>query len=527
MKRPILALLVFVLAARLLALPFPPLTDTTEGRYASIAREMADTGDWVTPRLWHKGEHVAFLGKPPLHFWLAAVSVRLFGPNEFAVRFPAWLCAAGLIVLMHRVLRRFHGRRLADWACFLTAASAGYALLSGFSGVDMTLTFGVSGALLANYAFLREQDDRKRNVWSVLVFVFLAWSFMVKGPVGLLAFGMPVFLWTLWHHQWRAMSRHWWALGVVLFLALTVPWFVMCENANPGSTRYFFWNENVLRFITPGYGDRYGHGHAQFRGMSVLMTLGVLGPGSLLALWAFAFRRRSVRLRALLASRRWSYFLIPPVAWALFWCLGRQYLATYFVPLVPMGAVWLAALIRHIPLSPRLMPRFAAAWTAVLVIACFAAAPFLESNSTRVAPSLAAKLGDRAEGGRLVWLHLVPYSACFYMPGSACTIPMERDWSNAADIAPDAARDVFVARRKSFDRMPEGIKARIGAQARGAGWIVFRLKAEGGPGSGAEPRARGRAASGSASGRLFAIIAVGGGTLNVNGAVCEHANRVY
>ncbi|MEN3809069.1 phospholipid carrier-dependent glycosyltransferase, partial [Chromobacterium piscinae] len=72
--------LLALLAIRLLAMWAIPLTDTTEARYAEIARKMLETGNWVTP-LHDYG--VPFWAKPPLSTWLSAASMGLFGVNEF------------------------------------------------------------------------------------------------------------------------------------------------------------------------------------------------------------------------------------------------------------------------------------------------------------------------------------------------------------------------------------------------------------------------------------------------------------
>ena len=82
-----------VLCLRLVTLALYPIMDTTEARYAEIARRMAELGDWVTP--WYDHD-VPFWGKPPLSFWLTATSFHLFGVSEFTARLPHFLC--GLLV---------------------------------------------------------------------------------------------------------------------------------------------------------------------------------------------------------------------------------------------------------------------------------------------------------------------------------------------------------------------------------------------------------------------------------------------
>ena len=78
-----------LLAARLLAMFWWPFTDSTEARYAEIARKMVETGDWITPQFDYG---VPFWGKPPLHTWLSALGMKLFGVGAFGA--PS---AAGLL----------------------------------------------------------------------------------------------------------------------------------------------------------------------------------------------------------------------------------------------------------------------------------------------------------------------------------------------------------------------------------------------------------------------------------------------
>jgi 4-amino-4-deoxy-L-arabinose transferase-like glycosyltransferase len=93
----LLWLLVSVLAARLGLSALLPFADTTEPRYAEMARIMAETGDWITP--WFD-YGVPFWGKPPLSFWTQALSFKLFGVSEFAGRLPSWLAKGPLILVL-------------------------------------------------------------------------------------------------------------------------------------------------------------------------------------------------------------------------------------------------------------------------------------------------------------------------------------------------------------------------------------------------------------------------------------------
>ncbi|WP_369011382.1 ArnT family glycosyltransferase, partial [Oligella urethralis] len=86
-ERP-LFLLALILVAVLPVMALMPFSDTTEPRYAEIARLMLERNDWITP--WFDPQ-TPFWGKPPLSFWLQALSMKFFGVSEFAARLPSYL----------------------------------------------------------------------------------------------------------------------------------------------------------------------------------------------------------------------------------------------------------------------------------------------------------------------------------------------------------------------------------------------------------------------------------------------------
>src|ERR1700754_3406199 len=103
-------MLAAILGVRLWSMISVPLVDTSEPRYAEIARVMAATGDWITP--WFS-PGVPFWGKPPLSFWSEALAFRLFGVSEFSVRFPSWLAMAATVALIYACAQRLFGTRQA------------------------------------------------------------------------------------------------------------------------------------------------------------------------------------------------------------------------------------------------------------------------------------------------------------------------------------------------------------------------------------------------------------------------------
>ena len=245
-----------ILALRLLAMAMMPFADTSEPRYAEIARLMATTGDWITP--WFEpGE--PFWGKPPLAFWAQALSIRLFGLSELAVRLPSWLAMLGVLALVHRCARQLRGEQAARWATLLFAtmllpyASAGAVLTDAFLALGITLSM---------VSFLLAPRD-PRPLWRYGFFVGLAIGLLAKGPLALALTAGAMVPWMLWHRNARAQLRALpWAAGIALTLTLALPWYIAAELKTPGFLRYFIVGEHILRFVDPGWqGDRYGSAH--------------------------------------------------------------------------------------------------------------------------------------------------------------------------------------------------------------------------------------------------------------------------
>jgi 4-amino-4-deoxy-L-arabinose transferase-like glycosyltransferase len=463
MPRNVLIVLGLALVLRLGLLPVLPLQDPDEGRYAQIAQEMVLSGDWVTPRLWHEGEHIPFLGKPPLQFWMAASCMKFLGVNKIAARLPGLLAAIGIVLLVLVVLRRYADRETAALAALFTASNAMFFALAGTAIVDMVLSFFVAGSLLAYFAFLSEHDRRIQKRWSLLVFVFLAGGFMTKGPVAIVLFGLPTLVWTAWHREWRGLREHAWAVGIPVFLLLTVPWFVLCELHNPGFLKYFFLHENLLRYIQHDYGDLYGSGRELPRGTALLMMLVAGLPWSA---WAIAFLWRHRQwLRTMAPGRVPGLFLVGFAVNTLFWCLARQILWTYVLPLVPLFSVWLAFVARRHGLSVRPPVRAAAGLLAAYAVLASCLGPMAltaTGKSTegvlKRAEVLAAKHGT---DGTVLFVRRTPYSAYFHARGHLLIHPKE---SAEASVLRGLARErpcMFVIKSRYLSRIPDHVSARV------------------------------------------------------------------
>lgn len=239
------------------------LIDETEPLFAEAAREMLSTGDWITP---HFNGEVRF-DKPPLIYWLMAGAYQVVGVNEWGARLPSALSAIALTVFLFYTLRRPWPHTF-GWAAMVTTAA--YVLnlevyIWGRLGVsDMLLSACVGSALLAFFLGYTTCGDRSRDIsqntrdsrgaptnwWYLAFYVLVALAVLAKGPVGL---ALPVLVVGAFAAYTGQIRQLWWemrpAVGIPIFLAIAVPWYVLVIWANGSDyVEMFFGYHNIERF---------------------------------------------------------------------------------------------------------------------------------------------------------------------------------------------------------------------------------------------------------------------------------------
>ena len=218
-----------------------------EGRYAEIAREMAATGDWVTPRL----NGLKYFEKPPLQYWLTAASFDAFGVSEWSARL--WPALAGLV-----------GVAAIAWAgACLGGTSFGWTAGLALSGMlwqialSQILTLdALLGAFLAIgfAAFVVAQRTqstdvvRRRAMW--LTWAAMAGATLTKGLIGIVLPGGALVLYTLIARDFTLWRRLHLRTGLLIYFAVTAPWFVLVSARNPQFASFFFVHEHFQRFLT-------------------------------------------------------------------------------------------------------------------------------------------------------------------------------------------------------------------------------------------------------------------------------------
>ncbi len=344
---PMYALLV-VLTCRLVTLGSFPILDPSEGRYATISQNMVLTGDWITPLTFDEGTQVPFLGKPPLSFWLTALSFKAFGFTEFAARLPSFIALLFLAAGLFHFCTTLFSRDVAFFSTIISMSSLVTFFFAGACMLDPWLATAIGGAVMALALSLRAPTPKESAAWGYLFFFSLALGLLCKGPVALVLTIVSIVPWLLIDHQYRKLSRLPWIRGLALTTALSAPWYFLAEMYNPGFLRYFLINENLLRFLVKEYGDRYGSGHQHVRGMIWLMLLGAFAPWTVLFSWMVWRSRPLASVRATLFTPSAVLVASWGLAPCLFFTVGRQVSIYYVLPGIPGLSIILALLLHKL-----------------------------------------------------------------------------------------------------------------------------------------------------------------------------------
>jgi 4-amino-4-deoxy-L-arabinose transferase-like glycosyltransferase len=316
-----------------------------EPRYASIAREMALSGDWITPRLWG----APWFEKPALLYWMGAAFFKLGFGADLAPRLPVALLSAAFLTLFFFVLRHEFGEKCAWLSACILATSGGWLAFSQVATTDLPMAATFSAAMVLCLPWLRT-GDRSLLPWAG---VCLGLAVLGKGLVPL------VLAAPLAYFAVRKLRD--WVWPALACAATAAPWYVLCTLINGRAfLDEFFLKHHFQRFAS----DSLQHVQPVWFYAPVLLA-GLL-PWTPLAATFFQRENWSDRRRR---------FLVLWLIWGfVFFSASTNKLPGYLLPLLPACAAlmglglaqartpqrWLAgvaALLGFIPLAAAVLPR--------------------------------------------------------------------------------------------------------------------------------------------------------------------------
>jgi 4-amino-4-deoxy-L-arabinose transferase-like glycosyltransferase len=314
---------------------------------------MQETGDYITPRLYGK----PWFEKPPLYYWGAALSFKLFGVSETSARLPSAISALLATLTLAWLALRLYGAETARWLLLLLPTTVGMIGFSHAAATDMpfaamltiAMVFAAQLLNLVPAATTQSQSSTaptssfrssisltsSTSFTSFLFGFFLGLATLAKGPAAIILSGGAVLLWAAFTNRWRDALRCLHPFAIASFCLTSLPWYILCAHRNPDFFRVFIVEHNFNRFLTPQFQ------HIQPFWYYVPILLFAVFPWTILLLVRiYSFCRKS--LREHLASPSdlfcvcWSIF---PLA---FFSISKSKLPGYILPCIPVIGLLLA-----------------------------------------------------------------------------------------------------------------------------------------------------------------------------------------
>ncbi|MBS1814945.1 MAG: glycosyltransferase family 39 protein [Acidobacteria bacterium] len=339
------------------------LVGADEPRYAQIAREMLEVHSQechalhasAIPHSFHLNDIKAsfrcaiaggitpllyghpWLEKPALYYWRTMSFFKEFGPYDWVARLPSATGAFAMVFLIYLHMRRFRPGGHLDAALITASCTAVVAFARGAS-TDMQLASPFAIGMLGWYAWY----ETGKKFWLFDLYFFGALAVLAKGPVAIFLGGAIILLFVGLRREWSVLRRMIWIPGLLLFLALVLPWFIAVQMRNPTFLHFFLLEQNLQRFAT----DRYQHHQAPYFYLIVLllalMPWTVIGLRALVDAVQIAIAEWKVRhnpARYLGNTRAGDAFPEFLVLWAIFpiafFSLSGSKLPGYILPAIP------------------------------------------------------------------------------------------------------------------------------------------------------------------------------------------------
>ena len=328
----------------------PALQDEVDAAHAQIAFNMLTKGDWTIPHL----NGIAYIEKAPLPYWMIAVSYKVFGVHDWAVRIPFALAAVLLCWITALYGRWAFGARAGFYAGLALATCVGLFLFTRISIPDVMVTLC---GVLSFWSFQRvlEEEETHPRLWAALLAASMGVGVMLKGLIAVVLPAGGVLLYLAITRRlfvsdtWRRL-RPW--SGAAIFLLIAAPWHVLATlrmppylvftmHSGPGQYHGFFWfyfmNEHVLRFL----GLRYPHDYNTVPRLTFwLLNLVWLFPWSAYLPAAFKLGYKPVDRagRTRLLALCWAVFLLTFFTFST----TQEY---YSMPIYPALALLIACVM--------------------------------------------------------------------------------------------------------------------------------------------------------------------------------------
>ncbi len=257
------------------------LFDWDEINFAEAAREMLVTGDYLRVHI----NFEAFWEKPPLFFWLQALSMKLFGVNDYAARFPNAVCGILTVVVLFRAGEHMHDLPFGRWwaLAYLGSVLPHLYFKSGIIDPWFNLFIFSSYTAFSRYRFMQTTGriGWKKNRWLLWSGLLISLAILTKGPAALIILGICMAVWVIWRRKGPIMRMGPLVVLGLLAVAFTGLWIGIETWKNGTWFLVEFTKYQYRLFSTPDAG------HGGFPGYHFVVLLVGCFPASVFALRAF------------------------------------------------------------------------------------------------------------------------------------------------------------------------------------------------------------------------------------------------
>ena len=233
-----------------LLLPITPLFNLDEGAFSEATREMLINNNFITTYL---NGNLRF-DKPILIYWLQAISISIFGINEFAFRLPSAIAATIWCLLIYIFSKKIYNEKIALFASFFMVTTLQIGLIAKAAIADSLLNMFIALSMFSLFTYIK--TDCKKYLY--ISFLAIAFGFLTKGPVAILIPLATYFLYSLIKNNLKKFLKDVFnPIGILLFSIIALPWYILAYlDQGEKFINGFFLKHNLDRFKTSFEGHK-------------------------------------------------------------------------------------------------------------------------------------------------------------------------------------------------------------------------------------------------------------------------------
>lgn len=323
-----------------------------EARYVDVAREMAMYHHWITPRL----DGTPFLDKPILFYWIEILIIKTLGLHEWSIRFLPVCFATFACAMNYYAGVRLFNRRVGLLSAGILMSSTLFFIAAHYTNMDLMVASLISCSLWLFLIWatpskdLSSSCDRAANHRIqplIYAYVFAALAFLTKGLIAIAFPSIIILAWMLCFKQWKLLLKMKILTGLLIILAINLPWFLMVQHRNPEFYNYFFYVQQFLRFRGASH-YAFNMANPPYYYLEIIVA-GMI-PWSLFILQAFVSACQSTVRRPDIAigdrqdpvHHKTGFILLWIILITVFFSIPTSKTPGYIIPVLPAVAMLIA-----------------------------------------------------------------------------------------------------------------------------------------------------------------------------------------